>query len=269
MIFVYLFVTILIISILASLLGTLLRIIVEEQKLDWKQLSAECMEIAVSVYIILTYIPGWFPSRPTQNPNPKIVHPPILLVPGYSLNRMSMFFISIYLKRLGYEWVWCINHPVQKDDVQAFAKALDEKIRWFCHYTQSTEVTVIAHSMGGIVSNLAIQNHNSPIQNLITLGTPWKGTKLYMFGLGKHVLQLAPAHPIIQRMVVPTVRHLALWSRQDWILLPNENAIMDGLHHKEVSHIGHVSLLMHARTLPLIHQFLNEQKTATDSLCHR
>ena len=211
MIFVYLFIAALIISILASTLGTLLRMIVEEQKLDWNQLSAECMVIAVSVYIILTYIPGWLPSRPTQNPNPKVNHPPILLVPGYGLNRMSMFVISVYLKRLGYEWVWSINHPVQKDDVLAFAEELDEKIRWYCHYTQANEVTVIAHSMGGIVSNLAIQNHNSPVKKLISIGTPWKGTKLYMFGLGKHVRQLAPTHPIIEKMIVPTVPHLSLW----------------------------------------------------------
>ena len=198
------------------------------------------------------------------------MHNPIILVHGYGLNRLSMCVLSLYLKRKGYPWIWSINHPVLKDDIPAFAKELDHKIQWYCHYTQSTDVTVIAHSMGGIVSALASQNHSSPISKLITLGTPWKGTKMHILGLGKHVSQMAPEHPVTKQLLVPTIPHLAIWSTQDWILLPTENAILDNLNNIRLDHIGHFSLLVNHRVFTTIHQFLqSDDAKPTDSLRHR
>jgi pimeloyl-ACP methyl ester carboxylesterase len=228
------------------------------------------MEIGAFSLNCLTYPWGFIGARPVQNNHPTQKQNPILLVHGYGLNRLSMCILSLYLKRKGYPWVWSINHPVLKDDITAFAKELDHKIQWYCHYTQSTDVTVIAHSMGGIVSTLAMKNHNSPISRLITLGTPWKGTKMHILGLGKQVSQMAPSHPIIQQLVPPSIPHLAIWSKQDWILLPTENAIRDNLNHTQIDHIGHLSLLISHRVFSTIHQFLQcDEAQSTDSLRHR
>ena len=117
-------------------------------------------------------------------------------------------------------------------------KELDRKIQWYTHYTQQDKVHIIAHSMGGIVSMLSHQKHQSPIASLTTLGTPWKGTKMHMLGLGKHVRQLAPGHPIIQKMSLPPFPHLAITADLDWILLPSENAILKNMQNTQIKNIN-------------------------------
>lgn len=267
---VYLFLALLIISILASIGGTFLRVVMQETSLDRKQISGECIEIGAFALNFLTYPWGFIGGRPYSNPSPKIEHPPILLVHGYGLNRLSMFFVSLYLKNKGYPHIWSINHPVYKDDILLFAEELDQKIRWYCHITQQPNVTIIAHSMGGIVSAIAHKQHNSPIHKLVTLGTPWRGTKMHMLGIGKHVKQMAPEHPVIKNLSVPKIPHLAIWTKQDWILLPNENAIREELNHISVEHIGHFGLLLHHRVFRLIHQYIQQDDSQpTDSICHR
>ena len=258
------------ISVSASFCGTLLRVVTQETSLDRKQLSGECIEIGAFALNLLTYPWGFFGGRPYNNPQSKINHPPILLVHGYGLNRLSMFFVDLYLRKRGYPHIWSINHPVHKDDILLFAEELDQKIRWYSHVTQKPTITVIAHSMGGIVSAIALKKYNSPIHKLVTLGTPWKGTKMHMLGIGKHVKQMAPEHPIIKNLTVPSIPHLAIWTKQDWILLPNENAIREGLHNTYVEHIGHFGLLIHHRVFALIHQYIQQDDTQPpDSLCHR
>ena len=267
---VYFFISLLCISILVSFGGILLRTVTQERSLSMEQISGECIETGAFFLNMLTYPWGFVGGRPYQHPNPRMDHPPILLVHGYGLNRLSMFFIKLYLKRKGYPHIWSVNHPVHKDDLLLFAQELDQKITWFCHVTKQPSVTVIAHSMGGIVSALAIEKHSSSINKLVTLGTPWSGTKIHILGLGKHVRQMAPTHSIIQNLIVPSIPHLAIWTKLDWILLPNENAIRVGLNHVSLENIGHFSLLFHHRVLYLIHQYLQQDDTqAPDTLCHR
>lgn len=267
---VYLFISLFFISVFASCCGTLLRVVTQERSLSKEQLSGECIEIGAFFLNMFTYPWGFLGARPYQNPNPRLEHPPILLVHGYGLNRLSMFFVELYLKRKGYPHIWSVNHPVHKDDLLLFAEELDQKIRWFCHITKQPSITIVAHSMGGIVSALSFEKYESPINKLITLGTPWNGTKMHVLGLGKHVKQMAPDHPIIQNLKVPSIPHLAIWTKLDWILLPNENAIRDGLNHTSLGNIGHFSLLVHHLVLSLIHQTLQEDDTkSSDTLCHR
>lgn len=265
----YIFLSLFALSILLSGIGTCIRLVMQERHLDRAQIAAECIEIGVFYLNMFTYPFGFFQTAPRRNNLPIQAHRPIILVPGYGLNRLSFIILKRYLQYKGYPWVWSINHPVRKDDIPAFAEALDQQIRWYCHYTKSPDVTVIGHSMGGIVSALAIQNHQSPIAKLITLGTPWKGTKMHIFGIGKHVRQLAPLHPIITEIKVPSIPHLAIWTKQDWILLPTENAIREGIHHTCFEHIGHFGLLIHHPTFQCIHNFLHDEAQSSDHLCHR
>jgi len=263
---VYLLFILLTISIFASLAGTFLRLIFQERSFwGWGQWSGESKEIGAFFLNLLTYPWGFIHRKPYEQVGTQKTLP-IILVPGYGLNRLSTFFLAFYLRRKGHPWVWCINHPIYKDDLLAFAKELDRKIQWYTHYTQQDKVHIIAHSMGGIVSMLSHQKHQSPIASLTTLGTPWKGTKMHMLGLGKHVRQLAPGHPIIQKMSLPPFPHLAITADLDWILLPSENAILKNMQNTQIKNIGHFGLLISHNCFQKTHQFLCSYD-CTDSLC--
>ena len=258
MIFVYYLLSLLALSLFASVGGTLLRVVFQERSFrGWSQWSAECTEVCAFFLNLLTYPWGWLPSRPHQQPGEGL---PVILVHGYAVNRLSLSVISWYLRRKGYPWVWSINHPVLKDDLMAFAESLDKKIRWYCHYTQHKEVLVVTHSMGGIVSMLAHTKFQTPIAKLVSLGTPWKGTQMQALGLGKHVKQMSPTHMIMRNLENPPFPHLAIWSKMDWIVLPTENAIKEELNHYAVDQVGHFGMLINHHCIQKIHQFLGNHE---------
>ena len=261
----YYIIILFLLSITASLLGHIVRSVFQERKIiDRRSLSAECTEAAAFFLNLLTYPWGFLPSWPKRNETTTMQADPILLVPGYGLNRFSLLPLAIYLRLRGYPWVWAINHPIHLDDIPTFAKHLDEKIRWYSWRTQSPKITVIAHSMGGVVSALALQNHQTPIGTLITLATPWRGTRMRVLGLGKQVKQLSPQAPVIKSLQTPSIEHRSFWSKQDWILLPTENAIKEGLKSYEIPYVGHFSFLISHRVSNSIHQYLQEHDSKSN-----
>ncbi|MEC7987208.1 MAG: hypothetical protein VX278_18710 [Myxococcota bacterium] len=265
----YIIVILFCLSLFVSFVGHCIRCAHQEAPvLDLDALSAESVEVVAFFLNTLTYPWGFLPSLPWHNPHSERQADPILLLPGYALNRFSMLPLAIYLRLRGYPWVWTVNHPVHLDDIPTFAKHLDEKIRWYKWRTQSERITVITHSMGGIVSALALQHHQSDIGTLITMATPWRGSRMSVFGVGKQVKQLSPQSDVIQKVRPPTVDHLALWSQQDWILLPTKNAIKEGLESREIRHIGHFSFLIHHRVFSTIHQYLQQKYDSKSSIHH-
>ena len=128
-------------------------------------------------------------GQTSSNPSKGQYNQPILLVPGYGMNRLSLWF-KVYLQQQGHRWVWNINHPVIKDDLDAYAEALCEKAEHLCFRSGETKVILIAHSMGGLVSRLAIQKRPERFKGLISLGTPWKSTAAHIFTIGRSGQQM-------------------------------------------------------------------------------
>ena len=226
---------------------------------SWENLSCQALELAAMILIgPLSW--GWFSKLP-----PKIIsdknHPnlltPIILVPGYSLNRLSFWALEIYLHNLGYRNIWAINNPILQDDIQAFIDNLHHCVEEWSWRNKGQSITLIGHSMGGLICRGYVEKYgNTKIRQMVSIGTPFKGTMVHRFGFGKHVHQMAPNREFAQNPHPPNCPHLCIWSTRDWIVLPSKNALLENANTWSTSTTGHLSMLMSSSVFQKIHEFL-------------
>lgn len=246
------------VHLLVTVLAIFLRTYVNDEPLDWsmESIACEAKELAACM-LIPPFTIGWISSLPA--PTQENDSPPIILVPGYSLNRLSMWALERYLRTCGYTNILAINNPILKDNIHAFAAHLGRTIDDFSWRNQNKPVTLIAHSMGGIISRTYIEKHGSEkIAAVITLGTPWKGTLNHRIGLGRHVHQMSPTSEFCANPTPLSVPHLSVWSTRDWIVLPSRHAVHEKHNMHQITHSGHFGMLFSTDVFHLIRNFLQE-----------
>jgi pimeloyl-ACP methyl ester carboxylesterase len=174
------------------------------------------------------------------------------------LSRQTLFWLALFLKRRGRQWVWTINHPVLADDIPTFAHHLSTSIDTLCRLSGAKTVDIVGHSMGGVVAGWSAK-HLDPhhrIRRIVTLGTPWKGTRVHILGFGKQCHALAPDSPVIKAIAEPTTQVTSIWSPQDAIVLPSENTIIPGISSVEIPNVGHMGMLLHGGVFRAVFQAL-------------
>ncbi|MEL6344150.1 MAG: alpha/beta fold hydrolase [Myxococcota bacterium] len=203
------------------------------------------------------------PNRPRPPIGP-VQLPPVILVPGYGLNRMMFVLLAAYLRRRG-RWVWAINNPVVRDDVRAFAAHLKGRVAKMLEVSGAEQVDLVGHSMGGVVSAWYIHHLDraGSVRRLVTLGTPWRGTKMHIFGFGRQSHELAPGSDVLEglpaQLGVPVT---AIWSDIDVIVLPTQNATPIHGRAVEVDRVGHVEMPLNPKVMRAVHAALSEETQA-------
>lgn len=203
---------------------------------------------------------GPAPSRraarrdPDQLPSPGTAAPPVLLVPGYALNRASFYWLALFLRRRGWRWVWGINNRPTSRPVPIYAHHLAEQVEALCLASSSDQVDLVAHSMGGLVAAWYIQHLGGDrrVRRVVSLGTPWAGSRIAVFGLRREALDLLPGSPIQVALSPPRVPWTAVWSREDNIVLPPHSALIPGVEPVLVTWVGHISMLLSARVYRIV-----------------
>ena len=243
---------------LAACIAIFLRTYVNNQSFDWtiESITCEAREIVLSMLIPPLSL-GWLPYLPPEKQEDD--SPPIILIPGYSLNRLSLWALQRYLKTCGYHNILAINNPVLKDDIHEFARYLSKAIDDFSWRNQNKPVTLIAHSMGGIISKTYIEKYGSEkITAVVTIGTPWKGTLNHRIGIGRHVHQMSPESEFCKTSRPIPVPHLSLWSSRDWVVIPSENSIHEEHNMHKITHSGHFGMLFSLDVFRIIHSFIDK-----------
>ena len=195
----------------------------------------------------LALLPSW--PRRALGEGPQQV--PVIVLPGYALHRIGLLPLAAYLRRRQKRIVWAVNNPSWRDDIPAFARALSRTVERLCEASGSAQVDIVGHSMGGIVAAHYI-NHTGGagiVRRLVTLGTPWQGTTMHIFGVGRQCHGLAPGSDEIAAATPVAAAVTALWSRTDAIILPPESATFEGARPVELDNQGHVSMLFSLQTM--------------------
>ena len=219
-------------------------------------------ETAAHAVIIVLLIAGWWPVSPVRKRKQQDIadkadnapRNPVLLVHGYSLNRACFTFLQTYLHTRGWEWVWAINHRPYSSPIPVFAKNLGRSIELLCEETGAEQVDIIGHSMGGIVSAYALKEfgYAHRVRRLITIGTPWKGSRTFVFGWLREGLDLAPDSVVIKALEGYDGDTTAIWSQSDHLVVPVQSAAPDHAHCIEVPNLGHLEMLTSARCFRII-----------------
>ena len=131
-------------------------------------------------------------------------------------------------------------------------------------------LTIVAHSRGGLVSALFCarwaQEHGFQVDRLITMGTPWWGTRWAVLGKkvgypGSAPLQLAIDSPVLAEIrdwasSGSAPRICCIGTPHDQIILPASGAYLPHTTNCTISGIGHVGLLFDRKVMKQVLEWL-------------
>ena len=248
-----------------TLAATALRVYEQQQRPAWSRyaLSRFVREWMAGVWMVLGAPLALLPHAPRPALGELSGRPPVILVPGYGLTRMMLLPLAAYLRRRG-RWVWAINNPIHRDDIAAFAAHLGACVERLRRESGAEQVDVVGHSMGGVVAGWYI-NHlggGAAVRRLVTLGTPWQGTRIHIFGVGRQCHALAPTSPTLEALQPVACDTWALWSRVDIIVLPAEHAAPHWAHCVELDGVGHLEMPMNTAVMRRVRDALDAPRPA-------
>jgi len=220
-------------------------------------------EIAATALIICLMPFGWWPSSPSRKhktqdladtPDTDAPRHPVLLVHGYGLNRACFSFLKTYLHTRGLEWIWAINHRPRSSSIPVFAKQLGRAIERLKEASGADRVALVCHSMGGVIAAYALKEYGygEHVRRVITLGTPWKGTKTFVFCWTREGRDLKAGSEVIEAIADYQGDTVAIWSTQDQLIVPLESAAPEHAQTIQFNHLGHIEMLTSARVFRVV-----------------
>jgi len=173
---------------------------------------------------------------------------PVLLVPGWSLNRASMLLLAQRLEA-AHRPALAIDLPPTLDVAKA-AAVVESAAGELARATQSEKIDVIAHSRAGLVARWWIQKRGGDrlVERLVTLGSPHGGTKIAAFLPHDVALDFFPGGRVVRELAAAplpeSVRFVAVNAEAEYMILPpgNDELPKPGLNLR-VEGCGHLGVL--------------------------
>jgi len=97
---------------------------------------------------------------------------PIILVPGFMAGDAMMLELHWWLRRIGYR-SFLSNIAWNNDCPDKTAKALAHRVRGV-HQRTGQKVTLVGHSLGGLLVKSVSQDHPDIVKSVVTMGSPFK-----------------------------------------------------------------------------------------------
>lgn len=174
---------------------------------------------------------------------------PVLLVPGHASNRAALLFLRIFLTRRGWAWVWPVNVRAREGGLAEMAALLGRRVRELQRVTGADQVDLVGHSLGGLVAAwyVAHLDEERRIRRVVTLATPWGGTRMAVFAPGRLATELLYGAPALDGLAPPPVPAVSVWSPDDNVVIPASSAVPEGVESAELEGAAHTEMLFSAR----------------------
>ncbi len=179
---------------------------------------------------------------------------PILLVHGYFSNRGIWWRFRRHLiaadvhSRLGP--IYTVSLEPLWGGMDEMVARLGTKIAAICHETGHQQCVVVAHSMGGLLTRAYMADPvvANRVARLVTLGSPHGGTQMSSYGVGKCVSEMRVGSAWLAALEraesdIPHPPTLSIYTLNDDLVYPPENARLAWAENVPVAGIGHVGLL--------------------------
>ncbi len=186
-------------------------------------------------------------------------HRPALFVHGLGGHRGNFALMRGTFELLGRSRTYSITLE-DGSDLDALGALLRDRIRRVCEVNglgESGQVDLVAHSMGGVVSRVALEDPDiaARVRTVVTMGTPHIGTHLARLADTARIRALRPGSTLLERLArqVPWAgppsmpRMVCFWSRSDTVILPAETSVVAGAEAIELEGITHTGFLLHPR----------------------
>lgn len=203
---------------------------------------------------------------------------PILLVHGYLQNQTDwLWFKNRLQKNPDIGPIYSFNLYGPFDSIAKYAEKLKSEIADIKAETGQDKIILIGHSMGGLVSSYYSEFLAKPgeIAKVITLGSPFQGTRLAALGYGENVKEMSPASSFLQHLT-SRIQHSSIdyhyvASQIDNMIVPWQAAIP--AHNTSANHQlilqdhGHLRLLISPRVVKQVADWiLNSGSSRINSL---
>jgi triacylglycerol lipase len=173
--------------------------------------------------------------------------PPVLLVHGYLLNGAAWWRVARMLRGAGLTvHVATVEPPLASID--AMADSLAAQIEAVCAATGASRLSLVAHSMGGLVCRAYLRARgNARVARLVTIASPHHGTAIARLGLGTCAREMTPGSAWLAALA-EWERHaehpatLALFSYYDNYIAPQESSRLSWADTGILPPLGHVEM---------------------------
>ena len=205
---------------------------------------------------------GWFSSSPKKwgealpEQAPRV---PVLLVPGYGTNWSALWFLCQFLGHRGWTWLWPANHAGRAHSLSAQGEHLGRQIAELKRKTGSPRVDIVGFSMGGLIAAWYLRHQDGAehVRRLVTVGTPWHGTKLAVFARKKSGQDLIYGSHILDGLAPPPVPTICIWSPDDPVVIPASSAAPEGVPEVCIEGAGHLDMMLSARVFRAVQAALS------------
>ncbi|TNE92899.1 MAG: alpha/beta fold hydrolase [Deltaproteobacteria bacterium] len=185
---------------------------------------------------------------------------PVVLVPGIRRNRGSLHFLQTFLTQRGFG-VHSVNHRRPERGLADLASDLATEVEAVCKAAGAEKIDLVGHSYGGLVAAWYVRHlgGDQRVRRLITLGTPFGGTKMAVFGRGRASVELLPASPLLKALTPLPVPTICVWSPDDPVIVPSRAAVADGAESVRIEASGHVDMLFSSRVFRAVQTSLSDE----------
>jgi pimeloyl-ACP methyl ester carboxylesterase len=182
---------------------------------------------------------------------------PVLLVHGLACNRAIWSWVLPRLRASGYERIRSVNLQPLSADIEQLAHTLDREARSLQRECNGERVSIVAHSMGGLVARASLRSLGTEVvARLITLATPHQGAylaRLVPWSCARQTCAdsawLAALNASQEgRLGIPVMN---IYSTDD-ALVPARSSTLKGARTCELRGVGHFGLLRSQQALACV-----------------
>jgi pimeloyl-ACP methyl ester carboxylesterase len=208
------------------------------------------------------------PRGSSVEPLPDDGHRPVVLVHGLAGHPGNFLALRQYLAHKGRRRVYALDFG-SAESLDLMAALLRDFVATVVERNAlgaDDQVDIVAHSMGGLVTRLAIEDPDtaSRVACVVTLASPHSGTYTARLGGSSPTTELRPESPVVARLAAQLPwtprpgqpRLVALWSAADLIVLPGEGGQVPGAENIELPGYTHYSYFLDPEAWRLIHRVL-------------
>lgn len=180
---------------------------------------------------------------------------PVLLVHGYMCNRGFWWWFRRRLRERGFA-VATVNLETPFSDIDILADQLDRRIEALAAETGAPRVTVVSHSMGGLVTRAYVRRKGAGrIARFVCIAAPHHGTAVAQLGIGTNARQMEPGSEWIEalnREPPLPVPVLSIWSAGDEVVSPQASSRLEGAREAVLPATGHIAMAFSRPILDLV-----------------
>ena len=185
---------------------------------------------------------------------------PVVLVHGYTQNRVNFIYLSRFLRARGLAPIYGFNY-FSFGDIRSNGKRLARFVERVCKDTGATSVDLVCHSMGGLVARQCIRLAPGRVRRCVTIASPHSGVRYRVPIIGRGGRQLrAGTRFLMELSGAPLgVPMLSIFSTHDNIVAPAEASASLapwGGSDFVVDHVGHLAILFDKRVANAVADFL-------------